>query len=143
MSVLEGAGAILDTARLSWLAQRHGDSNRAPVVRCPPHPSIATVQQRRLFWGVATLSQSVTPRSSPPTSTRPGSALHAALTCTPRSAWSASSSSSTPCSATSLSGKDREAESIAHHDEAIARAEAHVLPLPHILALELAAQSAA
>ena len=36
----------------------------------------------------------------------------------------------------------RDAESIAHHDEAIERAQAYALPLPHIIALELAAPSA-
>jgi hypothetical protein len=36
----------------------------------------------------------------------------------------------------------RDAESIAHHDESIARAAAYALPLPRVLALELAADSA-
>ena len=51
-AALDSAGAILDTARMSWLAQRDGDGARAARY-AERLTSIATVQHRRLFWGAA------------------------------------------------------------------------------------------
>ncbi len=51
-AALDSAGAILDAARMSWLAQRDGDGARA-ARHAERLTSIATVQHRRLFWGAA------------------------------------------------------------------------------------------
>ena len=138
---LDSAGAILDTARLSWLAQRNGDSGRAASY-AERLTSIATVQQRRLFWGAAQFAIGHAALVADDLD-RARLALIAALDMHVQIGMERFVIFEQSLLGDIAQREDREAESIAHHAEAIARAQAYALPLPHILALELAAQSAA
>ncbi len=140
-ATLDSAGAILDAARMSWLAQRDGDQERAASY-AERLTSIATVQHRRLFWGAAQFAIGHVALEAGDVE-RAGSALQAALDMHVQIGMERFVIFEHALLGAVAQRAGRDDESIAHHDEAIERSRAYALPLPHILALELAAQSAA
>ncbi len=138
--VLQTASEILASSRLSWLAQRDGDTALA-VQSARRLASIPTFQERRLFWGAAQFAIGHAALVS-------GDLEHAST------ALTASLDVHTPVGferfvilshallgqVAARAGDDHRAG--AHHEEAIRRAEVHPLPLPLVLALEFAADTA-
>jgi hypothetical protein len=138
--VLDSAGAILDTARAAWLARRSGDCARAASF-ADRLTAIATVQQRRLFWGAAQFAIGHAALDAGDLH-RARNALTAALDMHTQIGMERFVILEHALLGHVAQGEGREADSVGLHDAAIRRADAYALPLPRILALELAAQSA-
>ena len=137
---VDSAGTILNVSRLAWLAERTGDTAQS-AAHAQRLTATTAVHQRRLFWGAAQFAIGNAALSAGNLS-QARSALTAALGMHTDIGFERSIVLELALLGELAQREGHDGGSIELHNEAIRRGRELTLPLPHVIALERAAQSA-